>query len=124
MKKSVVVCIVFSLSATLASAGPQKQSGVILSHTSVACGSQKSKKKDIDLMCQQYVVRTTTTDYTIRQQKPSDQAPIPLSITIEFTLDKNKMKFKADGKSYEYLILGQALAPAATAQPASAPKPQ
>jgi hypothetical protein len=35
-----------------------------------------------------------TTDYIIRQPKPSDETIIPLNTAIQFTLDKNKMKFK------------------------------
>jgi hypothetical protein len=123
MKKSLLVCTVLSMAAALASAGPQPRSGTIVSQTSVACGEKKSKKQDLDLMCQQYVVRTTTTDYTVRQEKPANQALIPLSIPVEFTLDKNKMKFKANGKSYEYLVVGQAMAPTGTSQTSSASNP-
>jgi hypothetical protein len=125
MKKSLSLCTAICLATSVAFAGPQPKSGAILSQTSVACGSQKSKKKDIDLMCQQYVVRSGATDYTVRQQKPSDQALIPLNTAVEFTLDKSKMKFKANGKSYEYLVVGQAAAtPAAAPATGSTPNPQ
>jgi len=123
MKKSVLVCTIISVSAALVSAGPQPRSGTIVSQTSVACGEKKSKKQDLDLMCQQYVVRTATTDYTVRQEKPAIQALIPLNIPVEFTLDKNTMKFKANGKSYEYLVVGQAMAPADATQTSYASKP-
>lgn len=125
MKRSLILVTVVYLAACVASAGPKPQSGTILSQTSVACGSQKSKKKDIDLMCQQYVVRSGATDYTIRQQKPADQELIPLNTTVEFKLDKSKMKFKANGKSYEYVVVGQAAAtPVATAPAGATPNPQ
>jgi hypothetical protein len=114
MKKSLVSLAALILSATAAAAGPKPQSGNILSHTSVACGSKKSKKQDIDLLCQQYVVRSGTTDYTIRQPKPSDQTIIPLNTAVQFTLDKNKVKFKVDGKSFEFIVVGQAASAAAT----------
>jgi len=110
MRKSFILFTTLSLTANLTFAGPKPQSGIILSHTSVACGSKKSKKKDIDLLCHQYVVRSDATDYTIRQQKPADQELISLNATVEFKLDKSKMKFKANGKSYEYLVVGQAAA--------------
>ena len=110
MKKFLILFTALFLSADFAFAGPKPQSGTILSHTSVACGSKKSKKKDIDLLCHQYVVRSDATDYTIRQQKPADQELISLNTTIEFKLDKSKIKFKANGKSYEYLVVGQAAA--------------
>lgn len=92
MKKSLIPLAALFLSATISAAGPKPQSGNILSHTSVACGSKKSKKQDVDLLCQQYVVRSGTTDYTIRQPKPSDQTIIPLNTAVEFTLDKDKVQ--------------------------------
>jgi hypothetical protein len=119
MKESLILLAALFLSATLASAGPKPQSGNIVSHTSVACGSKKSKKQDIDLLCQQYVVRSGTTDYTIRQPKPSDQTILPLNTAIQFTLDKNKVKFKVNGKSFEFVVVGQGAASSAAATPAS-----
>jgi hypothetical protein len=100
-------------------AAPKPQPGTIISQTSVACGSKKSKNQDIDLLCQQYVVRSGTTEYTIRQPKPSDLALIPLNTAMQFTLDKNKMKFKADGTSFEFIVVSQAAASSTTATPAS-----
>ena len=111
MKKSLTLLGVLFLIAAVA-AGPKPQSGNILSHTSVTCGAKKSKKQDIDLLCQQYVVRSGTTEYTIRQPKPSDQTLVPLNTAIQFTLDKNKMKFKVDGKSFEFIVVSQAAASA------------
>jgi hypothetical protein len=71
------------------------------------------------LVCQQYVVRSGTTDYTIRQAKPSEQAIIPLNTAIQFTLDKNKVKFKVNGKSYEFIVTGQAAASSSATTPTS-----
>ena len=119
MKKSLSLLAALFLSAAVTSAGPKPQPGTILSQTSVACGAKKSKKKDIDVLCQQYVLRSGTTDYTIRQPKPSDQTLIPINTPIQFTLDKNKVKFKVNGKSFEFIVVGQAAASSAAATPAS-----
>jgi len=119
MKKSLTLLAAVLLSAVVASAGPQPQPGTILSQTSVACGEKKSKKKDIDVLCQQYVLRSGTTDYTIRQPKPSDQTLIPINTAIQFTRDKNKVKFKVNGKSFEFIVVGQAAASSAAATPTS-----
>ena len=119
MKKSRTLLGVLFLSATIA-AGPKPQSGNILSHTSVTCGAKKSKKQDIDLLCQQYVVRSGTTDYTIRQPKPSDQSIIPINTAIEFKVDKNKMKFKVNGQSFEFVVISQAAASSPAAPASSA----
>jgi len=110
MKKSLLLFAVLLLSVSVASAGPQPQAGTIISQNSVACGAKKSKKEDIDILCQQYVVRSGSTDYTVRQPKPSNQTLIPINTPVEFTLDKNKMKFKANGKSFEFLVVAQAAA--------------
>ena len=119
MKKSLTVFGALFLAAVVASAGPKAQPGTVLSHTSVTCGTEKSKKQDIDLLCQQYVVRSNTTDYTIREPKPDDQHLIPLNAAIEFTLDKNKMKFKVNGKSFQFVVISQAAASSAGVTPAS-----
>jgi hypothetical protein len=117
LKKSQTLFITLFLSAAVASAGPKPQSGTILSQISVACGTKKSKKQDIHLLCHQY----GNTDYSIRQPKPSEQAIIPLNTAIEFKLDKNKMKFKADGQSFEFMIISQAAASSATTPASSSP---
>jgi hypothetical protein len=121
MKKSLTLLAALFLYVTVAAPDSKPQSGNILSHTSVACGTKKSKKQDVDLLCQQYVVRSGTTDYTIRQPKPSEQAIIPLNTAIEFKLDKNKMKFKVEGKSFEFIVISQAAAssPDAATAPSS-----
>jgi len=117
MKKLLTVFAAQFLAAQVASAGPKPQPGTIMSQTSVECGTKKSKKQDIDLMCQQYVVRSGTTDYTIRQPKPDEQHLIPLNTTIQFVLDKNKMKFKVDGTSFQFIVISQAATEAAAAKP-------
>ena len=100
----------FLLGTEVVFAGPKPQPGTIVSQTSVACGAKKSKGQDTDLFCQQYVVRSGTTDYTIRQPKPSDRTIIPLNTAVQFTLDKNKLKFKANGESFEFIVISQAAA--------------
>jgi hypothetical protein len=110
MKRLLAFFAALVLAVGFTSAGPKPQAGIVLSHTSVACGTKKSKKQDIDLLCQQYVVRSGTTDYTIRQPKPDEQHVIPLNTPIQFTLDKNMMKFKFNGTSFKFMVISQAAA--------------
>ena len=114
MKKGLLLFAAGVFSATLMPAANTPQTGTVISENSVNCGS-KGGKKSIDLLCQDYVVRTTSGEYHIRQQKPSDKALVPVNTTIAFTIDKDKIKFKIDGKSYEYVIVAEAAISAAQA---------
>jgi hypothetical protein len=115
MKKAILLGAVVFSGAMVLQAGNKPQSGTIISENSVACGStvekgKKNKQTSIEVLCQEYVVRTAGTDYHIRQEKPSGKALIPVNTPIEFTLDKDKIRFKANGKSYEYLVVSEATA--------------
>jgi hypothetical protein len=94
-------------SATFAHAAANApQSGKVISEQSVNCGEKGSKKK-LDLLCQEYVIHGTSTDYHVRQKNPGSQALVPVNTAVQFTLDKDKMKFKIDGKSYEYVVVSE-----------------
>jgi hypothetical protein len=112
MKRSVGLLGAWLVFAGISVAGSNPQAGTIVASTSVACGAKKSKNQELDLLCHQYVVRSGKIDYTIRQAKPSEIELIPLSTEIQFTLEKNKMKFKVNGKSFEFLVTSQAAATA------------
>jgi hypothetical protein len=118
MKKPFLLAAVLLCGAILVHAGNKPQMGTIISEKSVACGSKVEKNKQtVEVLCQEYVVRTAGTDYHIRQLKASDKALIPVNTPIEFTLDKDKMKFKANGKSYEYLVVSEDAVAADTTKP-------
>jgi len=113
MKKPLLLAAVVVCASIFAHAGDKTQTGTIISENSVSCGSKLEKKKQTDLLCQEYVVRTASTDYHIRQMKSVERELIPINTPIEFTLDKDKIKFKANGKSYEYLVVSETAADAA-----------
>ena len=122
MKKPFMLAAVLLFGATLVQADNKHQGGMIIAENSVACGStvekgKKNKQMTVELLCQEYLVRTAGTDYHIRQIKPSEKALIPVNTAIEFTLDKDKMKFKANGKSYEYLVVSEAAVAADATKP-------
>ncbi len=122
MKKPFLLAAVLLFGAILVRAGNKPQTGTIISEKSVACGStlekgKKNKQTTVEVLCQEYVVRTAAADYHIRQLKPADKALIPVNTPVEFTLDKDKMKFKANGKSYEYLIVSEAAVAADATKP-------
>jgi hypothetical protein len=108
--------------AVLVHAGNKSRLGTIISENSVACGSKVEKKMTVAVLCQEYVVRSVTTDYHVRQMKPADAVIIPINTSVEFTLDKDKMKLRVNGKSYEYQVVSEAAAPEPK-QAADATKP-
>jgi hypothetical protein len=88
MKKTYMLVAAVVLMG-IPAAAKETQAGTIVSETSVACGSQvKNKKETAEVLCQEYVVRTETTEYHIRQEKHADQELIPVNTSIEFTLNK------------------------------------
>lgn len=122
MKKPFMLSVAFLFGVTLAQANNRPRGGTIISENSVPCGStvekgKKNKETSVEVLCQEYVVRTAGTDYHIRQMKPSEKALIPANTPIEFTLDKDKMKFKANGRSYEYVIVSEAAIAADATKP-------
>ena len=115
MKKPLLFAAVVIFAAVCGQAGDKTQTGTIISENSVSCGSKVEKSKQTELLCQEYVVRTDTTDYHIRQMKPVEKELIPINTPIEFSLDKDKIKFKAGGKSYEYIVVSESAAAADSA---------
>ena len=107
MKKILLVMATFTIVVSFGSATQTPTPGTIISETSVDCGTKKQgKKESTNLLCQQYTVRTATAEYQIRQPKSANKAIFPANTPIEFTLNKDKMKFKVNGKSYEYVVVG------------------
>jgi hypothetical protein len=118
MKQLFLLLVVVALSMS-AGAKDKAMSGTIVSENSVPCGSEaKGKKQTIQLMCQEYVLRTDATEYHVRQEKEAHKEMIPVNAPVEMTLSKDKMKFKVNGKSYEMLIVSESAAPAAAPAPA------
>ena len=114
---------VVALAIGMASAKDEMQ-GTIVSENTVQCGSQAKGKKTSELMCQEYVIRTGTTDYHVRQEKEAHKELLPVNAPVELTITKDKMKFKVNGKSYEMMIVSEAAAPAGEGTtPPPTPKP-
>jgi len=125
MRKMWLMLAVVALGASAAAAKDVVMQGTIVSENSVPCGSEaKGHKQTVELMCQEYVIRTDTTEYHVRQQKEEHKALLPVNAPVELTLNKDKMKFKVNGKSYDMLVVSESAIPAGGAAPAPAPNPQ
>jgi hypothetical protein len=127
MRNAVLLLAVLTLGLTLTAAAKDEMQGTLISENSVQCGSQaKGKKQTTEMMCQEYVIRTDTTEYHVRQEKEAHKAMLPVNAPVELTIKKDKMKFKVNGKEYEMLVVSESAAPAAgtpAAVPAAVPKP-
>lgn len=123
MRKMCLILAVVALGTTAAAAKDKEMQGTIVSENSVACGSEtKGKKQSVEMMCQEYVIRTDTTEYHVRQEKVEHKELLPVNAPVELTISKDKMKFKVNGKGYEMLIVSESAAPAPGTAPAAAPK--
>jgi len=114
----LLVVAVFVLGVGAAAAKDKEMQGTIVSENSVPCGSEaKGKKQTVQMMCQEYVIRTEATDYHVRQEKEAHKALLPVNAPVELTLSKDKMKFKVNGKGYEMLVVSESAAPATNSSP-------
>ena len=111
MKKAILIAALVLSGAMIVQAGNKSQVGTIISENSVACGSKVEKKQTVAVLCQEYVVRSFSTDFHVRQMKPAEAVIIPINTPVEFTLEKDKMKLRVNGKSYEYQVVSEAAAP-------------
>lgn len=116
--KRMVLLVAMALLWSVASWAATPQSGTIVSEKSVECGTKnKGKKSSTPVLCQQYAVHTDTTEYQVRQQKASSAEIIPANTPVQFTISKDKMKLTANGKKYEFVIVGTSGLPAEGAKP-------
>ena len=110
MRKTWMILAVAALSAYAAGSDKTMQ-GTLISESSVQCGSEAKGKKTSELMCQEYVIRTDTTEYHVRQEKEAHKEMLPVNAPVELTISKDKMKFKVNGKGYEMLIVSETAVP-------------
>lgn len=119
--KAYRLLLPFLLLGSIVVAKDTAMQGTLVSENSVPCGSQaEGKKKTTELMCQEYVIRTESTEYHVRQEKEAHKALLPVNAAVELTLKKDKMKFKVDGKEYEMLVVSESAVPATSATPMAA----
>jgi hypothetical protein len=121
--KIQLLIVAFLLLGTISFAKDTPMQGTIVSENSVSCGSQaQGKKKTTELTCQEYVIRTESTEYHVRQEKEAHKELLPVNAPVELTMKKDKMKFKVNGKEYEMLVVSESAVPPSGATPAT-PKP-
>jgi len=118
MKKTIPTLLLLFVVAITAAAKDVPMQGTVVSENSVACGSEAKGSKTAELMCQEYVIRTDSTEYHVRQEKSAHKALVPVNAPVELMLKKDRMKFKVNGKEYEMMVVSETAAPAGTANSA------
>lgn len=81
------------------------QRATIVSMDSVPCGTQgKRHKKTRELLCQEYVLRSGSMQYRIRQKQEKSVALLPLGQEAEVRIKKDRAQLRfvdKDGKQRE-----------------------
>lgn len=78
----------------------------------VPCGSQQKRhKKTREMLCQEYVLQTDTTEYHIRQKQEKHTDILPIGSQCDFRIEKDTIKLRVPtgtGKEVEYVIVSVA----------------
>lgn len=117
--------LVLALLATLANAKEPKhyQSGKLLKMQSVKCGTDAKDAKSLagemlgtdsqhmktrELLCQEYMLQSSSVTYTIRPRDEKHPALLPIGNLAQFRLDKDKLLLRVedyDDKEREYEVV-------------------
>jgi hypothetical protein len=136
MKRGLIFACLL-MAGSVAAKDHDYQKGVLLQMDSVHCGSSSSgakslagevigtdnsKTKTQELLCQEYVLQTDRVVYRIRPKDDKHPALLPIGETAQFRIDKDKLILRvpeSDGKEREYLVVAMTPRTDATAaQPA------
>ena len=128
MKTAFVLSVV--VGATLLSAAAQakdvSQTATIVSMNSVPCGTQAGRhKKTHELLCHEYVLRSGSTEYHIRQKEEKKTDLLAIGQQATFTIDNDRMRLHAintSGKLKDFELVLVLITAAAEANPPSAPQ--
>ena len=114
------------------------QSGKIIKMQSVKCGTDAKDAKSLagemlgtdsqhmkthELLCQEYVLATSSVTYTIRPKEEKHPALLPIGNLAQFRLDKDKLLLRVedyDDKEREYSVVAMTPNDQTTASTSSA----
>lgn len=128
MKTAFVLSVV--VGATLLSAAAQakdvSQTATIVSMNSVPCGTQAGHhKKTHELLCHEYVLRSGSTEYHIRQKEEKKPDLLAIGQQATFTIHDDRMRLHATNtsgklKDFEFALV--LITAASEVNPPSAPQ--
>ncbi len=113
MKLSLAVLLVASvLSVSAVAKERHYEQCTLTAMNSVPCGSQQKRhKKTREMLCQEYVVQTDSTEYHIRQKQEKHTDILPIPSQGEFRIEKDTMRLRipaGTGKELDYQIVSVA----------------
>jgi hypothetical protein len=128
MKTAFVLIVV--VGATLLSAPAQakdiSQTGTIVTVNPIPCGGKGVHLwKNEELLCHEYVVRSGTTDYHVRQKEAKSTDVLAVGQQITFTIHEERMRFEATnakGKLKDFDFALVLITAASEGNPPSAPQ--
>lgn len=124
MKKVILATLLVSTGVSLqAKDKPAYEKGVLMQMDSSSCGyaekdnktlageilgTDNTNKKTQQVLCQEYVLRTSRMVYRIRPKDDKHPTLLPVGETAEFRLHKDKMLLRvpeSDDKEREYVVI-------------------
>lgn len=110
MKTTLALILALSVLGIAAEAKERSyEQATVTAMNAVPCGSQQKRhKKTREMLCQEYVLETSSTEYHVRQKEEKHTEPLPIGAAAEFRLKKDTMKLRVpagSGKEREYVIV-------------------
>lgn len=109
MKTTLALILALSVGAAVAEAREKSyQQATLTAMNNVPCGTQQKRhKKTREMLCQEYVLQTGTTEYHIRQKQEKHTDILQIGATADYRIEKDTMKLRVpagSGKEREFVI--------------------
>jgi hypothetical protein len=110
MKTTLALILALSLTAVVGAAKEKTyQQATLTAMNSVPCGSQQKRhKKTREMLCQEYVLQTDSTEYHIRQKQEKHTDLLQIGSTADYRIEKDTMKLRVpagSGKEKDFFIV-------------------
>ena len=110
MKTTLTLILAMGLAGIAAEAQDQPLARcTVVAMNAVPCGTQQKRhKKTREMLCQEYVLQTDSTEFHVRQKEEKHTELLPVGSGGEYRINKDKMKLRVPakaGKEREYVIV-------------------
>ena len=110
MKTTLALILAMGLAGIAAEAKDQPLARcTVVAMNAVPCGTQQKRhKKAREMLYQEYILQTDSTEYHVRQKEEKHTELLPVGSEGEYRINKDKMKLRVPaetGKEREYVIV-------------------